>query len=128
MFDKFTNNDGKFKKSLIDDVRGMLSLYEAAYLRVKGESILDEALAFTKANLKSLALKSSPRLEKQIMNALDQPLHKCPPRLAARNYISIYDEEESRNEALLKFAKLDFNRVQVLHKQEISHVARYKRN
>ncbi|XWS10564.1 hypothetical protein CRYUN_Cryun38cG0006500 [Craigia yunnanensis] len=125
VFDKFTDNDGKFKKTLIDDASGMLSLYEAAYLRVGGESILEEALAFTKANLKSLALKSSPRLAKQIMNALDQPLHKCPPRLVARNYISIYDEEESRNEALLKFAKLDFNRVQVLHKQEISHVARF---
>ncbi|XP_022751622.1 probable terpene synthase 6 [Durio zibethinus] len=125
VFDKFKDNDGKFRETLIDDVRGMLSLYEAAYLRVHEESILEEALAFTKANLKSLATKPSPHLAKQITFALDQPLNKCPPRLEARTYISFYEEEETRNETLLKFAKLDFNRVQVLHKQEISHIARF---
>ncbi|XVF79345.1 hypothetical protein PTKIN_Ptkin14bG0214200 [Pterospermum kingtungense] len=124
VFDKFKSSDGKWKETIIEDVRGLLSLYEAANLRVHGESILEEALAFTKANLKSLAMKSSPHLSKQIMNALDQPLNKCPPRLATRNYISFFEEEESRNETLLKFAKLDFNRVQLLHQQEISEVVR----
>ncbi|EOY14243.1 Terpene synthase 21, putative [Theobroma cacao] len=126
VFEKFKDGSvGKFKESLVDDIRGMLSLYEAAYLRVHGELILEEAIAFTKANLKPLAAKSSPHLAKQIMNALDNPLNKCPPRLEARNYISFYEEEESRNETLLTFAKLDFNRVQVLHRQEISQIARF---
>ncbi|XVF79347.1 hypothetical protein PTKIN_Ptkin14bG0214400 [Pterospermum kingtungense] len=125
VFDKFKSSDGTWKKTIIEDVRGLLSLYEAANLRVHGESILEEALAFIKANLKSLAMKSSPHLSKQIMNALDQPLNKCPPRLATRNYISFYEEEESRNETLLKFAKLDFNRVQLLHQQEISEIVRF---
>ncbi|XVE81279.1 hypothetical protein DITRI_Ditri15bG0051100 [Diplodiscus trichospermus] len=96
------DNDGTIRKGLIDDIRGMLSLYEAAYLRVHGESILEEALAFTKANLKSLATKSSSHLAKQITFALDQPFNKCPPRLAARTYISFYEEEVSRNETLHK--------------------------
>ncbi|KAK6231026.1 hypothetical protein QUC31_002544 [Theobroma cacao] len=127
VFEKFKDGSvGKFKESLVDDIRGMLSLYEAAYLRVHGELILEEAIAFTKANLKPLAAKSSPHLAKQIMNALDNPLNKCPPRLEARNYISFYEEEESRNETLLTFAKLDFNRVQVLHRQEISQIARWE--
>ncbi|KAG8502913.1 hypothetical protein CXB51_000752 [Gossypium anomalum] len=125
VFNKFKDTDGKFKETLIDDVRGMLSLYEAAYLRVHGEDILEEALAFTKVHLKSLENKSNPHLAKQIANALDQPLNKCPPRLAARTYISFYEEEDFRIETLLKFAKLDFNRVQVLHKQEISQIARF---
>ncbi|KAK9005288.1 hypothetical protein V6N11_042731 [Hibiscus sabdariffa] len=124
VFNKFKDTDGKFKEILVDDVRGMLSLYEAAHLRVHGELILEEALVFTTANLKSLAKKSSAHLEKHITNALDQPLNKCPPRLAARTYISFYEEEESRNETLLKFAKLDFNRVQALHKQEIIQITR----
>ena len=34
------------QESLNSDVRGMLSLYEATHLRVHGEDILDEALAF----------------------------------------------------------------------------------
>ncbi|XVE81277.1 hypothetical protein DITRI_Ditri15bG0050900 [Diplodiscus trichospermus] len=125
VFNNFMDNNGKFKKGLIDDVRGMLSLYEAAHLRVHGESILEEALAFTKANLKSLAVKSSSHLEKQITFSLDQPLNKCPPRLLARTCISFYEEEVSRKETLLKFAKLDFNRLQLLYKQEIRHIARF---
>lgn len=129
MFEKFKDKDGKFKKTVMGDAKGMLSLYEAAHLRVKGENILEEALALTKSNLKSLALKSSPHLAKQIMDALDLPINKSPPRFVARNYISFYEEdEESKNETLLKFAKLDFNRVQVLHKQEISILERCKRN
>ncbi|KAK9026056.1 hypothetical protein V6N11_038904 [Hibiscus sabdariffa] len=103
----------------------MLSLYEAAHLRIHREYVLEEALAFTTANLNSLAMKSSPNLANQIANALDQPLNKCPPRLAARTYVSFYEEEESINETLLKFAKLDFNRLQMLYKQEISQIARF---
>ncbi|KAE8668181.1 putative Terpene synthase 21 [Hibiscus syriacus] len=125
VFNKFKDINGKFKDNLMDDVGGMLSLYEAAYLRVHGEHILEEALAFTSVNLKSLANKSSPHLAKQITLALDQPLNKCPPRLAARNFLSFYEEDDSTNETLLKFAKLDFNRVQILHKQEISQIARF---
>ncbi|XVF26425.1 hypothetical protein REPUB_Repub14bG0015400 [Reevesia pubescens] len=125
VFDKFKDNDHKLKKTLNDDVRGMLNLYEAAHLRVHGEWILEEALAFTKANLMSLATKSSPHLAKQITNTLDYPLNKSYPRLVARNYISFYEQEEPRNETLLKFAKLDFNRVQVLHQEEIQHTVRF---
>ncbi|KAG8502911.1 hypothetical protein CXB51_000757 [Gossypium anomalum] len=76
---------------------------------VHGEDILEEALVFSTGHLKLLAKKSSPYLAKQIANALDQPFNKCPPRLAARTYISFYEEDDSRNEALLNFAKLDFN-------------------
>ncbi|KAI9186484.1 hypothetical protein LWI28_017722 [Acer negundo] len=105
----------------------MLSLYEATHLRHHGEDILEEALIFSKAHLKSFAEKSSTHfLAKQIINALEIPLHKGMPRLEALKYISFYQEDyESRNETLLLFAKLDFNRVQLLHQQEISHLSRW---
>ncbi|KAK9026061.1 hypothetical protein V6N11_038909 [Hibiscus sabdariffa] len=90
VFNKLTDIDGKFKEALIHDVKGMLNLYESAHLRIHGENVLEEALAFTTANLKSLAKKSSPNLAKQIANALDQPLNKCPPRLATRTYVPFY--------------------------------------
>ncbi|KAL5745208.1 hypothetical protein ACOSP7_026354 [Xanthoceras sorbifolium] len=121
VFDKFKEDDGRFKETLTSDARGMLSLYEATHLRVHGEDILEEALAFSKAHLKSLAEKSSPHMAKQILKALDLPMHKDIPRLETLHFISIYGEEESRNETLLLFAKLDFNRVQLLHQQEIAH-------
>ncbi|KAH7560637.1 hypothetical protein JRO89_XS10G0058400 [Xanthoceras sorbifolium] len=123
VFNKFKDNDGKFKEALTNDAKGMLSLYEATQLRVHGEDVLEEALAFTKTHLKSLAYKSSPHLAKQINKALKIPFHKGIPRLEAHHYISLYEEDhESRNDTLLLFAKLDFNRLQLLYQQEIRHV------
>ncbi|KAK3200100.1 hypothetical protein Dsin_023515 [Dipteronia sinensis] len=122
VFNRFKEDDGKFKETLTSDARGILSLYEATHLRVHGEDILEEALAFSKAHLKSLAGKSSPHMARQILKSIQQPLHNDIPRLEAIHYISIYREDESRNESLLLFAKLDFNRVQLLHQQEIAQV------
>ncbi|KAL5802256.1 hypothetical protein ACOSQ4_030561 [Xanthoceras sorbifolium] len=122
-FNKFKDNNGEFKENLTNDAKGMLSLYEATHLRHHGEDILEKALVFSKAHLKSLAEKSSPHLAKQIINALEIPLHKGMPRLEALKYISFYQEDESRNETLLLFAKLDFNRVQLLHQQELCHLS-----
>jgi hypothetical protein len=124
VFDKFKDNNGEFKKTIINDVKGILSLYEASFLSVHGEQVLDEALVLTKTNLESLAMQSSPRLAHHIRYTLIRPFHKGVPRIEARKYISFYEEEESRNDTLLKFAKIDFNRVQLLHRQELSILSR----
>ncbi|XVF55954.1 hypothetical protein PTKIN_Ptkin06aG0077200 [Pterospermum kingtungense] len=91
----------------------MLSFYEASQFRVHGEYILDEALAFSKAALESLVTKSSPNLAKRVTNALLHPWRKSIPQIDARKYITFYENDESMNETLLKFAKLDFNIVHV---------------
>ena len=54
MFNEFKDEKANFKKALVRDVRGMLGLYEAVHLRVNGEDILDEALAFTTTHLRSM--------------------------------------------------------------------------
>ncbi|XP_044495270.1 probable terpene synthase 6 isoform X3 [Mangifera indica] len=123
VFNKFKDNNNMFKESLTKNIRGMLNLYEASHFRLHGEDILEEALEFTRANLKFLADKSRPHLAKHILNALELPFHHGSPRMEARKFISFYEEDlEFRNETLLLFAKLDFNRVQLLHQQEIRHL------
>ncbi|XP_059444211.1 (-)-germacrene D synthase-like [Corylus avellana] len=124
-FTKFKDSKGNFKKSLINDVQGMLSLYEATHLRVHGEDILDEALVFTATHLESVATHLSPLLASQVSHALKQPIHKGLPRLEARYYFSIYPQDASHNEVLLTFAKLDFNQLQKLHQKELSEIARW---
>ncbi|XP_059644324.1 valerianol synthase TPS1A-like isoform X2 [Cornus florida] len=126
VFNKFKDNNGKFNENLTRDVMGMLSLYEASHLRINGEDILDEALAFTTTHLESMVTDElSPFLAKQVMHALEQPLHKGIPRSEARHYISIYEEDASKNELLLKLAKFDFNLLQLTHKQELCHMSRW---
>ncbi|KDP42348.1 hypothetical protein JCGZ_02821 [Jatropha curcas] len=128
VFNKFKDRDGKFKESLLSDVKGILSLFEATHLSMPNEAILDEAFAFTKAFLESSAVKSFPNFARHIGSALEQPVHKGIPRLEARKYIDLYEVDESRNETVLELAKLDFNRVQLLHQEELSQFSKWWKN
>ncbi|KAF3438796.1 hypothetical protein FNV43_RR21561 [Rhamnella rubrinervis] len=125
LFNKFKNDEGNFKESLITDVSGMLGLYEAAQLSVHGEEVLDEALDFTTTQLKAIApsIKQYP-LAAQVSRALRQKLRQGLPRLEAKHFIYIYQDTASHNKALLKLAKIDFNLLQSLHRKEISMVSR----
>ncbi|KAI5333402.1 hypothetical protein L3X38_023533 [Prunus dulcis] len=125
IFNQFKDANGNFKESLTVNVSGMLTLYEATHLRVHGEDILEEALVFTTAHLESKITHVRRSLAPQITQALERPLLKCLERLGARNYMSIYKDEASHNETLLKLAKLDFNLVQYLHKKELSEITRW---
>nr|ANO43018.1 terpene synthase 11 [Tripterygium wilfordii] len=125
VFNKFKDIDGKFKASIATDAEGLLSLYEAAHLSVRGEHVLDEALAYSRTCLKSLESQCSRRLSKRMAGALEQALHRGIPRLASRQNISLYEEEESHDDSLLKLAKIDYNRVQLLHQQELGEFSRW---
>ncbi|XP_030943352.1 (-)-germacrene D synthase-like isoform X3 [Quercus lobata] len=125
IFNKFKDNMGNFKESLTNDVNGMLSFYEATHMRVHGEDILDEALKFTTTHLESMVINFSPPLATQVSHALNRPIRKCLPRIEARQYFSIYQENAPHNEVLLKFAKLDFNMLQKQHQKELSHISRW---
>ncbi|KAL5546812.1 hypothetical protein UlMin_006499 [Ulmus minor] len=127
IFEKFKDYEGKFKESLVSDIRGMLSLYEASYLRTHGEDILEEALVFTTTHLESAVaskLMSSPLMD-QVTHALKQPIHKGLTRLEARHFMSTYPQCPSHNKVLLSFAKLDFNLLQQAHQMELSEIARW---
>jgi hypothetical protein len=91
---------------------------------VHGEDILDEALAFTTIHLKSMATSPNCPLTAKVSHALKQPIQRGVPRLESRRYISFYQDEPSCNKTLLRLAKLNFNVVQELHKEELSEITR----
>ncbi|KAH0896721.1 hypothetical protein HID58_046289 [Brassica napus] len=125
VFKNFEDEDGKFKAHLVADARGMLSLYEAAQWRIPGEDILDEALAFSNSQLEEISSRSSPHLAIPIKKALKHPFHKGISRIETRQYISYYEAEEKCDATLLEFAKIDFNLLQMLHRQELACVTRW---
>ncbi|KAI3691260.1 hypothetical protein L2E82_49525 [Cichorium intybus] len=131
IFKKYMDSKGNFMESVRKDVQGMLSLYEAAYMRVEGEEVLDAALAFTTFQLENIAndhMCKDASLKIQIEKALEQPLRKRLPRLEALRYIPIYQKEASHSEALLKFSILDFNLLQSLHQKELSQISKWWKN
>ncbi|KAK9155479.1 hypothetical protein Sjap_002959 [Stephania japonica] len=128
IFNKFTDENGTFKSSLVGGIKGLLSLYEAAHLSVHGEVILDDALSFTTTCLtRSTENLSSPisHLQRQVQHALEQPLHRGMPRLEARTYISFYQDMDEKNLSLEKLAKHDFNLVQSWHRKELSNISKW---
>nr|WBW04359.1 terpene synthase [Ficus variolosa] len=127
IFQKFTNKEGKFDNALASNVQGILNLYEAAHLMVHGEPILEEALAFATTHLKltTTSPQLSPFLVAQVKRALEQPIRKVLPRVEARHFISLYEENPTHSEVLLNLAKLDFNIVQKLHQKELSDATRW---
>ncbi|KMT08736.1 hypothetical protein BVRB_6g140070 [Beta vulgaris subsp. vulgaris] len=125
VFQKFMDEKEGFKDSILDDMRGILSLYEASHVRIQGDDILDKAFVFTTAYLKSMQLneKSCSHMADQVAHALHQPLHKGFVRLESKHYISFYEQDSSHNEILLKFAKLDFNLLQQVHQKELRDIS-----
>nr|GEV03429.1 beta-caryophyllene synthase [Tanacetum cinerariifolium] len=126
IFNNYKDENGAFKESLANDVQGMLELYEATYMGVNGEVVLDDALVFTRSRLEKIAedtLVSNFTLSTQITEALKKPLRRKIPRLEALRYIPFYEQQESHNASLLKLAKLGFNLLQSLNKKELSQLS-----
>ncbi|KAK8489707.1 hypothetical protein V6N11_014355 [Hibiscus sabdariffa] len=126
IFNEFKDDKGKFNMSLTGDVEGLLELYEASHLHVHGEHILEEALAFTTTHLKIAQGDAIQHpLSARVSHALNRPIRKSLPRLEARHFISLYQQDDSHDRTLLKFAKLDFNFLQNLHKEELCKISRW---
>ncbi|KAI3449958.1 hypothetical protein Pfo_006623 [Paulownia fortunei] len=125
VFNRFKGKDNKFKETLYSDAKGLLSLYEAVQLRIHGEEILEEALAFTTHHLNRMVQQLESPLQDQVKRALEQSLHKGVPRIETRHYISFYEKDDSKNELLLKLAKLDFNYLQNMYKKDLCQLSRW---
>ncbi|KAK5834291.1 hypothetical protein PVK06_018168 [Gossypium arboreum] len=125
VFNKFKDEQGNFKSSVTSDVRGLLELYEASYLRVHGEDILDETISFTTNHLSLAVASLDYPLSEQVSHALKQSIRRGLPRVEARHYLSVYQDIESHHKALLEFAKIGFNMLQLLHRKELSEICRW---
>ncbi|XP_022877487.1 beta-caryophyllene synthase-like isoform X2 [Olea europaea var. sylvestris] len=125
IFNKFKDRQGKFDESLISNLQGLLSLYEAAQFRAFGEETLEEALKYTVTQLDSVVFHVSDSVSAQVREALEFPIHKTMTRLGARKFLSIYQEDETRNDKLLDFARLDFNLLQKMYQKELYEITRW---
>ncbi|CAO2835983.1 unnamed protein product [Amaranthus hypochondriacus] len=128
IFERFKDENGRFKECLRSDIEGLLNLYEASYVGVDGENIVDEALTFCSNHLSSIVEELSSPMAEQVSHSLKLPLHRRSLRLESKNQISFYESNPSHNKTLLRFAKLDFNYLQVLHNTELRDFTRWSRD
>ncbi|GAB4854256.1 hypothetical protein Ancab_022843 [Ancistrocladus abbreviatus] len=125
IFKSFQDDGGAFLDSLKFDLQGMLALYEASYMACHGEDILDQAQRFSITCLQLALTRQtiSPLEQRQITHALNGPLIRNCARIEAIHYLPLYSRDMSHNETLLKFAVLDYNIVQAMHKMELNAIS-----
>ena len=119
------DEEGNFKDCLCEDVRGLVSLYEASYLSVEGESIMDLAKDFSLTHLtRKLDQITEPRLREQVRHALEVPLHWRLEKLEAKWFIQAYENTSKANLALVELSKLEYNMVQATYEEELKRLSR----
>jgi len=124
----FKDEQGNFMATLANDLKGLLSLYDAAYLGTPQDEVLDEAIEFGKSKLKAILAADSdldPIFARRVSHALKTPMYRRMRRLEARLYIAIYEEDrENHNNSILELAKLDFHLLQLIHQEEIRIISK----
>lgn len=128
VFKKFLDHEDRFDARLCVDIEGLLSLYEASFLSMEGEAVLDKARDFSSTCLTKFVDKNINEDDETsvslINHALELPLHWRIPRLEARWFIDFYEKRQNKNTVLLELAKLDFNMVQVNHQEDLKFTSR----
>ncbi|KZV40306.1 putative terpene synthase 11 [Dorcoceras hygrometricum] len=124
ILEKFTR-DQNIRDSLIKDKEGLLSLYEASYLGSNDEGVLSEAMKFTETLLIKSPVRPECDLSQRIGRALELPRHRRMVRLESRSRIKEYGMRTSQSSRLLQLAKLDYNKVQLLHQMELAQFTRW---
>ena len=125
VFHIFINKMGTVKPWLNEDIKGILCLYEASYLSVEGENILEEARDVTRNSLEEYLKRTVDQndLTMIINHAMEVPLHWRLPRLEARWFIDVYERSQGMNPILLELAKLDYNMVQATYQEDLKHAS-----
>ncbi|KAI3855090.1 hypothetical protein MKX03_018484 [Papaver bracteatum] len=118
--------------SALDDIEGVVSVYEASFYAFEGEDILDEARKLVTEILQEYLLSSAKDqgntnsiTERLVRHALELPFHWIARRVEARWYIDTYEMMQDMDPLLLEFAKLDFNILQVKYQDELKHISRW---
>lgn len=124
-FNRFKDEHGNFHVDITNDARGLLSLYNAAYLFTHEEADLEKAILFARQHLESMRNNLEYPLAQQVNRALHLPLPRTLRRIEALHYITEYKGELTHNSSLLEFAQLDFNLLQRLHLKELKALSRY---
>ncbi|CAA2934310.1 trans-alpha-bergamotene synthase-like [Olea europaea subsp. europaea] len=126
VFCSFMEEGGNFNAELSGDIIGILSLYEASFLSLENEGILDKARNFATHHLKErLQHITDQGLAMQVSHALELPLHWRVQKLEAKWFIYVYENRHDADYNLLEFAKLDFNIVQAIYQDEIKQMSRW---
>ncbi|KAM1959644.1 hypothetical protein FF1_005093 [Malus domestica] len=127
VFNNFKNREGNFNQMLREDIKGLMSLYEASQLSIEGEVVLEEAGKFSGHFLNSSLSHLDHHQARVVGNTLRNPHHKSLAPFMAKNFfVSSFQGTNNRWLNILQtVAKTDLNMVQSLHQKEVAQVSKW---
>ncbi|KAB2086437.1 hypothetical protein ES319_A04G031500v1 [Gossypium barbadense] len=125
VFTCFMDDVGNIKSSLNQDFKGLLNLYEASYLLLEGETMLENARELAAKLLKQYLKENNDDqyLRMLVDHAFELPLHWRMARLEARWFIDVYEKNKDKNPIILELAILDYNIVQSMHLEDFKYAS-----
>ncbi|XP_010686920.2 (3S,6E)-nerolidol synthase 1 [Beta vulgaris subsp. vulgaris] len=134
-FDNFKNEDGRFKRELCKDTKGLLSLFEASELNIPGDEILDEAAYFTWNLLKSSLSNVHENVAVIINKTLISPHHKSLPRLTVKKELPNFEtslnflhdclDTQDWIKEIQDLARIDINKAQITLQSETTQISKW---
>ncbi|KAL6333390.1 hypothetical protein AAG906_028575 [Vitis piasezkii] len=88
VFNNLKDTEGKIQEKLSDDVKGLMGLYEASQLSIKGEDILEEIGNFSSQLLNAWNTHNDHSQARIVRNTLGHPHHKSLARFMAKSFLS----------------------------------------
>lgn len=113
-----------FKQDLSEDIKGLMSLYEASQLSTEGEDTLVDAAQFSGQLLKTSLSHLDHHQARIVGNTLGNPHHKSLGSYMAKNFFVTSQGTNTWLNLLKEVAKTDFDMVQTLHHNEIVQITK----
>ena len=129
MLNLFKEKEGKYFKQRLnsEEVKGLMSVYEASQLSMEGEDALDEAGKLSGPLLNRAMSYLGPHEARLVENTLGCPHHRSLAAFMAKNFFLSNSQAGVNNRwlnMLQEVAKTDFNLVQSLHHKEIVQISK----
>ncbi|KAL2244874.1 tricyclene synthase Oc15, chloroplastic [Sesamum indicum] len=126
VFNNFKGKDGRFRRNLSQDIRGLMELYEVAQLSFQGEYILDEAASFSGHILREYCLANvDNNLSRMVTGKLRYPYHKTIPRLTRKDFLQDIEGINGWGKTLRELALMDLRKGQSVFQGELAQVSKW---
>ncbi|XP_011096134.1 tricyclene synthase Oc15, chloroplastic-like isoform X1 [Sesamum indicum] len=125
VFNNFKGKDGRFRRNLRQDIRGLMELYEAAQLSFQGELILDEAASFSSHLLRECLPEMDNDLSRIITGKLKYPYHKTIAKLTRKDFLQDLEGSNGWAKTLRELALMDLRKGQSVYQGELAQVSKW---
>ncbi|XP_050230448.1 alpha-farnesene synthase-like [Mercurialis annua] len=128
IFSDFLNESGNFLRGTCSDNNGVLEVYEASYVGLEGENIMEDAKVFSTTILKNIK-PSDTNLYKHVIHALEVPSHRRVLWFDVKWQINMFELEDNNvNKIILELARINFNLSQATLQKDLKDISRWWRN